>query len=209
MKNNSVAIKALALGTAACAAYLVGIRPRQLRWGATDEEAARALPGDEVVARPTFNATRALTVEARPEDIWPWLVQMGFHRAGWYSYDWIDNGGRPSAERIIPDLQEVHVGDYLPMRADGKVGVWVKDFDPDRWLLWWDKKGDTTWLWQLDPLDARHTRLISRLRMRYHWTSPGMLLLLLVDVGDVIMMRKCMLGIKRRAERAARQRTAA
>jgi hypothetical protein len=168
-----------------------------------------AAPGDEVVERPSFNATRAVTVEARPEDIWPWLVQMGFHRAGWYSYDWIDNRGRLSAKVIIPELQEVHVGDFLPMTPDGKVGVWVKAFVPERWLLWWDTKGDMTWLWQLDPLDGRRTRLISRVRGRYHWTSPGILFSLLVDVGDVVMMRKCMRGIKRRAEREARQRTAA
>jgi hypothetical protein len=166
------------------------------------------MPGDDVVERPTFNATRAVTVAARPADIWPWLVQMGLHRAGWYSYDWIDNLGRSSAERIIPELQDVHVGDFLPMNPNGKVGVWVKDFDPERWLLWWDKKGDMTWLWHLDPLDAQHTRLISRVRGRYHWTSPGILFSLLVDVGDVIMMRKCMLGIKRRAEREARQLSA-
>ena len=211
MKSNSVVRGALAVGMggmAACAAYLVGLRPGQLRWGATDEEVARALPGDDLVARPAFNATRALTVAARPAHIWPWLVQMGLHRAGWYSYDWIDNLRRPSAERIIPELQQLHIGDFLPMSADGKVGVWVKDFDPERWLLWWDKK-DMTWLWQLAPLDAQHTRLISRVRGRYHWTSPRIFFSLVVDVGDILMMRKSMLGIKRRAERVARQRSAA
>lgn len=209
MTSSSVARRALAsglVGTAACAAYLGGLRPWQLRWGATDEEVARALPGDDIVARPSFNATRAVTVAARPADIWPWLVQMGLHRAGWYSYDWIDNLRQPSAERIIPELQEVQVGDFLPMSPDGKVGVWVKDFAPERWLLWEDKKGEMTWLWQLDPLDAQHTRLLSRVRGRYHWTSPGILFSLLVDVGDIIMMRKCLLGIKRRAE-AGRQST--
>lgn len=71
--------------------YLLWIRPWQLRWGATDEEVNRAMPGDDIVRRPTFNATRGVTVHARPEDLWPWMVQIGCMRAGWYSYDWIDN----------------------------------------------------------------------------------------------------------------------
>jgi hypothetical protein len=182
------------VGAAAFAAYLLGIRPRQLRWGATDEEAARAMPGDDVVKQPTFSATRAVTIEAKPEQIWPWLVQMGFHRAGWYSYDWVDNLGRRSSERIIPEFQHVHVGDLIPMSPGGKVGVCVRDFESNRWLLWWDQKGKVTWLWGLDPLDDTGTRLISRVRMKYDWASPVILFELLFDVGDIIMMRKCMLG---------------
>ena len=81
-------------------AYLRFIRPWQLRWGATDEEVARAMPGDDVVKHPTFDATRAVTIQARPEEIWPWLVQMGVKRAGWYSYDWLDNLGTPQCRAI-------------------------------------------------------------------------------------------------------------
>ena len=186
---------------AAVAAYLLVLRPRQLRWGATDDEVRRTLPGDAVVVHPTFNATRAVTIEARPEDIWPWLVQMGLRRAGWYSYDWIDNLGKPSAETIVPELQDVHVDDLLPMSPGEKVGVWVKDFETARWLLWWDRKGDVTWLWVMDRVDDAHSRLISRVRMKYRWTSPVILFEIPFDVGDIIMMRKCMLGIKWRAER--------
>ncbi|MDA8216294.1 MAG: hypothetical protein M0Z94_01605 [Dehalococcoidales bacterium] len=158
------------------------------------------MPGDEVVARPTFNATRAVTVEARPEAIWPWLVQIGCQRAGWYSYDLVDNLGSPSAERIIPELQHLEVGDLVPMSPDGKQGLWVKALEPNRWMLWGDDKGDTSWFWGLFPMDRGRTRLITRVRMRYNWLSPWILFNLLLDVGDVVMMRKCMLGIKRRAE---------
>ena len=102
---------AMALG-AATAAYLLYIRPWQLRWGATDEELERPMPGDEIVARSTFNATRAVTIEARPEEIWPYIVQIGMTRAGWYSYDLLDNLGRPSARRILPQFQNLmKVGD--------------------------------------------------------------------------------------------------
>src|SRR5215213_8565833 len=91
--------------------YLRVIRPWQLRWGATDDEVHRAMPGDEIVARPTFNATRAVTVEAPRSTIWPWIMQIGFGRAGWYTYDLLDNFGRPSAKHIIPELQQINVGD--------------------------------------------------------------------------------------------------
>ena len=87
--------------------YLRFIRRWQLRWGATDDEVGRVMPGDAVVKHPTFNATRAVTIRARPDQIWPWLVQIGITRAGWYSYDWVDNLGRPSARRIIPELQHL------------------------------------------------------------------------------------------------------
>ena len=150
--------------------------------------------------RPTFNATRAVTVWARPEAIWSWIVQIGLKRAGWYSYDWIDNLGKPSATRIIPEFQRLEVGDLIPVSPDGKHGFWVKAFEPNRWMLWWDKKGSVTWLWGLYPLDEAHTRLITRVRMCYHWLSPWIFFDLLLDVGDIVMMRKCMLGIKLRAE---------
>jgi hypothetical protein len=193
------------LGVVLLGVYLRFIRPWQLRWGATDEEVARAMPGDEVVKSPTFNATRGVTVQARPEEIWPWLLQMGVTRAGWYSYDLFDNLGKPSAERIIPELQHVAVGDVIPMSPDGKQGLRVKDFAANQWMLWWDNKGDSTWYWGLSRLDESQTRLITRVRTRYHWLSPMILFDLLVEFTDIIMMRKCMLGIQRRAESANRQ----
>ena len=105
--------------TAALVLALRLYRPWQLRWGSTDEEVQRALPGDEVVPDPTFAATRAITVNAPPERVWPWIAQMGFGRAGWYSYDLLDNFGRRSSERVIASLQEVQVGDTVPMGPGG------------------------------------------------------------------------------------------
>jgi len=188
------------LGAGAFGVYLRFIRPWQLRWGATDEEVARAMSGDDVVKQPTFNATRAVTIQARPEEIWPWLVQIGVGRAGWYSYDWLDNLGRHSAERIIPEFQHLAVGDVMPMSPDGKHGNVVKAFEPNRWMLWGDHAGQATWYWGLYPVDERQTRLITRVRMCYRWTSPLALFNPLVEFTDIAMMRKCLLGIKRRAE---------
>jgi hypothetical protein len=201
-----IGIGLAAVGTAAAAtgAYLRFIRPWQLRWGAADEEVARAMPGDDVVEHPTFNATRAVTIQARPEEIWPWLVQIGLKRAGFYSYDWLDNPGHHSAERIIPELQHLAVGDLIPLSLDGKQGQWVKAFEPNQWMLWGTPRTNeyTTWYWGLSPLDESQTRLITRVRMRYHWLSPMIVIDLLVEFTDIVMMRKCMLGIKQRAERA-------
>jgi len=172
--------------------YLLWIRPWQLRWGATDEE----------VAHPHFNATRAITIHARPEQIWPWLVQIGFGRAGWYSYDWIDNLGRPSADRIVPELQNLKVGDHIALSK------WtyetVAAIDPYRSMLWGgdgSSATDGTWAWGLYPLDEHSTRLVVRMRGRYAWLSPTIFLLLLVDVFDIVMMRKMLLNLKARAEK--------
>jgi hypothetical protein len=192
----------LALGVPAVA-YLLWLRPWQQRWGATDDEVYRPLPGDEVVHSPTFDATRAVTVEARPEQIWPWIVQIGFGRAGWYSYDWLDNLGRPSSERVVPEWQQIEQGSYVPMGPGENMGMGVRAFEANRWVLWGDRKGDATWLWMLHPEGEGRTRLITRVRMRYRWTSPTILFSLLVEFADIFMMRKSLLGIKARAERGA------
>jgi len=111
--------RALVIGSVAMVAavslYIMFIRPWQLRWGATDIEVAREMPADDFIVNPTFNATRAVTVDTPPEMIWPWLLQIGHKRAGWYSYDWIDNLGKPSATRVIPGLQDLKESDLIPV----------------------------------------------------------------------------------------------
>jgi hypothetical protein len=181
-------------------AYFVWIRPWQLRWGATDEEVRRPMPGDGIVAKPSFDATRAVTVQAPPQSIYPWIVQMGMTRAGWYSYDLLDNLGRPSARALIPELQQIYAGQIIPMSPDGKQGVYVREFKENEWILWGDKEGDTTWVWGMYPTADGATRLITRVRTKYRWLGFTAIFNLLIEFGDIIMMRKCMLGIKERAE---------
>ncbi|MEP6799422.1 MAG: hypothetical protein ABI890_14800 [Lapillicoccus sp.] len=193
------ALVLLAAPIAAIAYARIG-RPWQLTWGATPEEVAGRLPGDELVVRPTFNATRAITIDARPEDIWPWLVQIGMTRAGWYSYDLLDNLGRRSADRIIPELQGLAVGDVIPMSPDGKQGMVVRALDPPRSMIW-GTPAETTWAWQLDPSPDGSTRLIARVRSRYRWLSPSMAFSALLEFGDIWMMRKMLLNLRARAER--------
>ena len=180
--------------------YLAIMRPWQLRWGATDDEINRSLPGDEIVPQPTFNATRAVTIHAPAENIYPWIVQMGVTRAGWYSYDLLDNAARPSAESILPEHQNLQVGDVIAMSPDGKQGMRVKDFCENKWMLWWDNIGDSSWVWDIYREGETHFRLVTRVRVKYRWFSPAILFNLLIEFFDILMMRKCMLGIKRRAE---------
>ena len=180
--------------------YLVIFRPWQLRWGATDEEVERAMPGDNIVDKPSFNATRAVTINAPAENIYPWIVQMGVNRAGWYSYDLLDNLARPSAEVILPEHQNIQVGDLIPMSPDGKQGIWVKEFSNAEWMLWWDKIGDNSWVWGIYPEGESYSRLVTRVRVKYRWFSPAIIFNLIIEFFDILMMHKCMLGIKRRAE---------
>lgn len=103
--------------------------------GATCAERRAPLPGDEVVPDARGSSTMATTIEAPPEAVWPWLVQMGYGRAGWYSYDRLDNGGVPSAEEIRPEWQELAVGDRLPSTPDASAWFEVVELEPERALV--------------------------------------------------------------------------
>lgn len=180
--------------------YSLLIRPWQLRWGATDEEVQRSLAGDDIVQHPNFVATRAVTINASPSEVWKWIIQIGSARAGWYSHDWVDNAGKPSTREILPQYQYITPDEFIPFTPDQKNGMWVKDFQVHGHILWWDKKEKSTWGWYLKPLDGGRTRLITRLRTAYDFSFPWVIYYLIYDFGDIVMMSKCILGIKARAE---------
>jgi hypothetical protein len=125
------------------------------RWGATAAELAGSMPGDELLPHAQFRATRAIMIDAPPRAVWPWLVQVGALRAGWYSNDLLDNLGRPSATTIVPDLQHLEVGQWLPMAPSGppsdRNAFRVHSFEVNEWLLW--TKPDSTWAWRLTLTD--------------------------------------------------------
>lgn len=181
--------------------YFFLIRPWTLTWGATKEEAARPLPGDDIVKKTHFVATRAVTIHAPPSEVWKWIVQIGSARAGWYSIDWIDNGGKESSRVILPEFQKIEQDYFIPFTPDQKNGMWVKEFKEHENILWWDKKGNATWLWNLSEVEGGKTRLITRLRTKYDFKFPWVIYYILYDLGDIVMMSKCMLGIKERAEK--------
>jgi len=184
-------------------AYLLWARPYQLNWGATQEEIRRPMPGDELDTHPTFLATRAITIEGTPHEIWPWLVQMGYNRAGYYGYDIIENigseSGAYSAERIIPDLQNIHVGDEVPISA---AGSWVfYAIEPEDYFIWSGEAGNDGFTWALYPIDANHTRLVSRIRWSHHWSQPDLIALdLFTEFTDHLAIRKILQGVKGRVE---------
>lgn len=185
------------------AAYRLWVRPYHLRWGATGEEVQRSMPGDELVSNPNYLATRAITIEGTPEAIWPWLIQMGYKRAGFYGYDLIENLGSPrgfqSAQHIVPELQNPQVGDTVPISPAG--GLTFSAIEPNRYLVW---RGGTGWggyTWALYPIDARHTRLVSRARFSYTWSNPVQLALdLITEFAEHPAIPRILQGVKGRVE---------
>src|SRR5512133_2395391 len=195
----------LAAGALGAAAVLVAYRrwaqPWQHRWGATDEEVGAAMPVDELIPD-AASTTRAITIAARPEQVWPWLVQLGYGRAGWYSYDWIDNDGQPSTDRIIPQLQQLQVGDQILMLPE--MGPHIREIQPNRYFVAADQEGPS-WCLALYPT-SHGCRLVSRWRADWHMTLANALWILLSDPGPFIMERKMLRGIKARAEQAVHAR---
>lgn len=132
MRVRTVLLATGAAAVAAAAAYSFAIRPWWRTWGVEPDEAAGPLPGDDLVVDATVVETRGVDIAAAPDRVWPWLVQMGYDRAGWYSYDVVDMRGG-SADRIVPALQELAVGDRVPTSPD--TGFVVKVLDPGRALV--------------------------------------------------------------------------
>jgi hypothetical protein len=180
-----------------------------LRWGATPAEAAAALPGDALLPRAQYRSTRAITIDAPPDAVWPWLVQVGCLRAGFYSNDLLDNLGHPSATTILPELQDLQIGNWVPMSPAAtptdRTAFKVHSFEENAWLLW--TKPDSTWAWRLSPAGASWTRLVTRIHAVYDWQHPltALLGVVLLEFGDFAMLRRMLRGIKTRAESLARE----
>ena len=186
------------------ALYWLAIRRWMNRSGSTPSDLARVMAGDSLLSEWTYSGTTAVTVNARPEHIWPWLVQIGYQRGGLYSYDWLDRLfgylDRPSATRILPEFQHLAVGDIIPL---GQGPGWpVAVLEPNRALvLDMRNMGGLDWVWQfgLYPVDETRTRLISRSRVRARavWAR---LLTHAIEPAGFVMTRRMLLGLKQRAE---------
>lgn len=177
-----------------------------LRWGTTPDEVEAVLPGDELLPQAQFRCTQAITIQAPPTLVWPWLVQVGCLRAGFYSNDLLDNLGHPSARDIVPELQHLEIGLWIPMSPTGPSEVTalrVEAFEINRWLLW--RKPDSTWVWRFTDPGNGTTRLVTRVHATYRWSRPltALLGVALMEFGDFAMMRRKLRGIKERAETLA------
>jgi len=206
---------------AALGAYILLFRPWQHRWGATDEEVKRTLPGDELVLHPDVNLTRAITIRARPAEVWSWLVQIGQGRGGYYSYDRLENliGLKmKNADSINPEWQYIHAGDIIPAEPGGK-GFKVLVVKLERVLVIGSVEANDegvfegfkqkfpafTWAFVLAEVDSEHTRLISRLRGQAQpsQTAAARIAGCFFEPIEFLMTRKMLLGIKQRAEQAS------
>ena len=147
------------------ALYWFPIRRWMNRWGAAQSDLVRVMAGDNLLPEWTYSGTMAVPINAKPEHIWPWLVQIGYQRGGLYSYDWLDRVfgylDRPSATRILPEFQNLKVGDHIPL---GQGPSWpVAVLEPNRALvLDMRKTGPVDWVWQfgLFPIDNARTQLV-------------------------------------------------
>jgi hypothetical protein len=181
-------------GTTATGVYTTVARPWLRRWGATPEKLEKPLPGDEMVPRPALQSTRAVTIDAPVQEVWPWLAQIGQDRAGFYSYAWLENlagCGIHNADRVHPEWQHRSPGDQILLHPSH--GQPVTRFEPFRSLA---LEGWGAFV--LEPLPGDRTRLIVRSRVA---RGPGhVAYALLVELPHFVMERKMLLGLKRRAE---------
>jgi hypothetical protein len=203
---------------AAIGLYVGVIRPWLVRWGADDAERSLSLPGDEIVPEPKYETTHAVTIDAPPERVWPWLIQLGQGRGGFFSYDWIENLLRldiHSVDRIVPELQSLATGDFISLAPDNNVPMWVVMLDPPKaMVLSTGKPGDRpmpgdylkgelagSWAFVLEPIDEKTTRFI--VRWRSNWQDSPLasaLNRIFLEPAHCTMERGMMLGIKKRAE---------
>jgi len=205
MKRNQKLLGSALGGAAALAAYALLIRPWHLRWGATDEEVKMTLPGDELVEHPQLNATHAITIKAPVQKIWPWLLQIGQNRGGFYSYTWLENlvgCNMQNAERIVPEWQDLKVGDEVWLHPKAPP-LRVLAIEPEQAIVL-----EKSWGFFLRPVDKNATRLIIRGRGDFNPDLNNSLLNLVLwrgifEPAHFIMERKMLLGIKRRAEALA------
>jgi hypothetical protein len=206
---------ASALAVSALAAYAFLLRPWHLRWGATDAEVQEHLPGDEFVSNPENGATHAITIDAPIADVWPWLVQVGQTKGGFYSYAWLENlvGCKmQNADEIVPAWQTLRVGDvvWLHPEAPPLPVILIK---PQQAIVLGDAADKPenfvtgTWGFYLQAIDENATRLMIRNRGN---RKPGLLSWLgnygLFEPAHFVMERKMMLGIKQRAEARVKRR---
>ena len=202
--------KAIVGAGVALGAYAL-LRPRMNRWGTRPYEWKRSYPGDEVVSPANYQAMMAIDVNAPPEAIWPWLVQLGRARGGLYSYDWLDRLfgflDAPSAKTVLPDVKPLQPGDLVPIGRDPKWYYQVRAVEPNRALVMFleDARAGWKWSWSfiLVPEGGR-TRLLSRSRSYVPRRLGTIAMWGAIELPAFIMTRKMLLNLRERAEGLAR-----
>jgi hypothetical protein len=201
-------------GRAAAAVALGGVlyqwlvRERLLNWGAQQAEVEARLPGDELLDDADAVATRAITINAPPSAVWPWIAQMGpAPRGGAYTYDWIENLfglNMRSADRVLPEFQHPAPGDTIGV---GINAMRIERAEPERVFATRSANGNWVWMFVLQERDGQ-TRLISRNRFRLPNLAWRIGMAPMIP-GSLVLERKMLRGIKVRAERLTAERPAA
>jgi hypothetical protein len=179
-----------------------------LNWGASEGDMTRVMAGDAVVPHPNYENTMAVEIGAQPHHIWPWLAQLGYHRGGLYSYDWLDRLfgylDRPSATRVLPEFQQLREGDVIPLGRGA--GLPVIMIDADRALVLGGQERDFHWIWEfgLYPIGPTRTRLVSRSRAHVPSGWRWRVYKALLAPAAFLMTRRMLLGLQRRAEGLAK-----
>ena len=190
-------LAACAVAGAAVAAYVAVLRPRHLRWGTTDAEATEPLPGDELMPRPRVAATHAITIDAPPQHVWPWIVQIGQDRGGFYSYTLLENAfgcHMKNADRILPQFQDRQVGDLVWFHPKAPP-IPITRLEPGKLMVI-----GPFWTFLLRPLGSDKTRLIIRCRGTYSGITGAPSYYGFWEPAHFIMERKMMLRIKELSE---------
>jgi hypothetical protein len=205
MRRRYVGITAIGVA----AAYVLLVRTRHLRWGATEAEFRGSLPGDDLIPNPDLTATRAITIRASADQVWPWIAQLGQGRGGFYSYDFLENlvgCGIHSANRIVSDWQDIAVGDQVKLHPEVSLAAAVVERGRSLVLRGGVPMGktpppyDTTWAFVLRERPDGTTRLL--VRERYVYTQRwAPLLVEPVEAVSFVMSQKMLRGIRDRAER--------
>jgi hypothetical protein len=207
-----------AMGGAAALALLYGaaLRPWHLRWGSTEGEATGSLPGDAAVPQPVLQSTRAITIAAPPEAVWPWLLQLGQGRGGFYSHTFFQNligADIHNVERIRPELQALRVGDTVWLASPARFGQQAPHFtvahlDPNRALVLRadvppDAAFAATWTFALVPLSQGRIRLVVRYRA---WSAPAWMAPVMgLEPIHFVMERRMLHQLRSLAEQHARE----
>jgi hypothetical protein len=195
---------ACAASAGAAAVYVYAVRPRHLRWGATDDECRESLPGDELTPEHTPSATHAVTINAPVEEVWPWLVQIGQDKGGFYSYTWLENlvgCQMTNADRIMPEFQRLAVGDGVRLHPRVPPLPVLKCVPYQAIVLGSNTDQPGTWGFYLKRLDEKTTRLVVRGRGPLGRGPLGWLgHHVLFEPAHFVMERKMLLEIKRLAE---------
>ena len=207
MRTSLAVLRGVAVfAVGAAISYRVFLRRRILTWGATPDEVDATLPGDDLLPDPDGQTTRAITVDAPPSDVFPWLAQMGPEpRGGAYTYDWIENLfhlNMHSVDHILEEYQQPHLGDVIEFGSNRMV---LQLVDPPHAIAW--RSSDGNWLWAFTMLEdgSGRTRLISRNRFRLPRLMDriGMIPM---EPASLVMEHKMLGEIGNRAEKLARTR---